>query len=95
MKIYLNELLEVIDANLQNNSQDVEAVTHVHKQRRRRPFFLYTFFCFSSSVCLAEPLRCTVYVYVCSYVPLPSADAAVNPIQMNLLCFFCFGSTLA
>lgn len=30
-----------------------------------------------------------MYVYVCSYVPLPSADAAVNPIQMNLLCFFC------
>lgn len=38
-------------------------------------------------------LCCAVYVYVCSYVPLPSADAAVNPIQMNLLCFFC--STLA
>lgn len=54
-------------------------------------FPLYFFCCFSSSLCLAEPLLC--FVCVCSYVPLPSADAAVNPIQMNLLCFFC--STLA
>lgn len=52
-------------------------------------FFLYTFFFVFLLLYVWRSRCCVVYVYVCSYVPLPSADAAVNPIQMNLLCFFC------
>lgn len=56
-------IFPVIDANLQNNSQDVEAVTHVHKQRRRLPFFPFYYF-FVSLLIYVWRSRCAVCMCV-------------------------------